>query len=116
MCRQKFSFISFCLVIIAINCAMVLVLIPKVSSYFGRSYNVSVYADGYDQLAANLAEGNGYRFYPDTAKTMLREPGYPMVLAAIFIAFGSNFTLVQLTNIVRSEERRVGKECRSRWS
>jgi len=100
MCRQKSLLIGLCLVIIAINCAMVLFVIPKASSYLGRSYNVSVYADGYDQLAANLAEGNGYRFYPDSAKTLLREPGYPMVLAAIFVAFGNNFTLVQLTNIV----------------
>lgn len=100
MCRQKISLIGLCLVIVAINCATVLVLIPRATSYLGRSYNAGVYADGYDQLAANLAKGNGYRFYPDTAKTLLREPGYPMVLAAIFIAFGSKFTLVQLTNIV----------------
>jgi hypothetical protein len=99
-CCQKSSPIRLFLVVIAINCAVVLVLIPRASSYFGGSYNVNVYADGYDQLAANLAEGNGYRFYPDTAKTLLREPGYPIVLAAIFVAFGRNFTLVQLTNIV----------------
>jgi hypothetical protein len=100
MCRQKSILIGLCLVVIAINCALVLVLIPRASVHFGPSYNVSRYADGYDQLAASLAEGNGYRFYPDTAETLLREPGYPMVLAAIFIAFGNNFTLVQLTNIV----------------
>lgn len=100
MCRQKPLLIGAYLVIIAINCAIVLVLIPMATSYFGGSYNVSVYADGYDQLAANLAKGNGYRFYPETAKTLLREPGYPMILAAIFIAFGNNFTLVQFTNII----------------
>ena len=27
-----------------------------------------------------------------------------------------NITVTDVENIVRSEERRVGKECRSRWS
>src|SRR3989454_11619875 len=30
--------------------------------------------------------------------------------------FVSNLTLDQLRDLLRSEERRVGKECRSRWS
>ena len=33
------------------------------------------------------------------------------ILAGIYIAFGAN-----VATAVRSEERRVGKECRSRWS
>ena len=98
--RNKSTLICLCLAIIAINCATVLLFIPRASGYFGGSYNVRTYADGYDQLAANLAGGNGYRFYPDTAKTLQREPGYPMLLAAIFLVFGNNFTAVQLTNIV----------------
>ena len=96
---QKSSPIRLLVVLIAINCAVVLFFVPIASYYLGGSYNVNVYADGYDQLATNLALGNGYRFFPNTARTLLREPGYPMVLAAIFIAFGQRFTLVQLTNI-----------------
>jgi len=99
MPSQKVSPIGLLLIFIAINCAVVLVLIPGVGRYLGGSYNVNVYADGYDQLATNLANGDGYRFFPDTARTALREPGYPMVLAAIFVAFGWSFTLVKLANI-----------------
>jgi len=97
---QKSYLITLCALVIAINCVTVLVLIPGASRYFGGSYNAGVYADGYDQLAENLAAGNGYRFYPDTAETLLREPGYPTVLAAIFIAFGKNFTIVRLANVL----------------
>jgi hypothetical protein len=96
---QKFSPTALFIALIALNCAMVLILIPSVSRHLGGSYNVSVYADGYDQLASNLAEGHGYRFFPDTARTLLREPGYPIILAVIFRVFGRRFTLVQLTNI-----------------
>lgn len=99
MHSRNFLPIGLLLVFIAINCAAVLFLIPWMSRYLGGSYNVTVYADGYDQLARNLADGNGYRFYPDTARTLLREPGYPMVLAGIFIAFGRRFAFVQLANI-----------------
>src|SRR3712207_9152349 len=37
-------------------------------------------------------------------------------LAAILAAAGADLTDVVRVGIVRSEERRVGKECRSRWS
>lgn len=99
MHAQKFSLSGLLLVFTAINCAVVLLLIPRASIFLGGSYNVNVYADGYDQLATNLADGNGYRFYAYTAPTLLREPGYPVVLAAIYILFGRSFTLVMLANI-----------------
>jgi 4-amino-4-deoxy-L-arabinose transferase-like glycosyltransferase len=97
---QKLSPVGWLLVFIAINCAVVLLLIPRASMVLAGSYNVNAYADGYDQLATNLADGNGYRFYAYTAPTLLREPGYPMVLAAIYMLFGRTFTLVLLANIV----------------
>ena len=33
-----------------------------------------------------------------------------------FYRYGIEISISSLLNIVRSEERRVGKECRSRWS
>ncbi|MGO9305291.1 MAG: glycosyltransferase family 39 protein [Candidatus Korobacteraceae bacterium] len=63
-------------------------------------YNQEEYADGYDQLATNLAEGHGYRMYPDTAPTMVREPGYPILLAGIFLVFGKRFVAVKLANML----------------
>jgi 4-amino-4-deoxy-L-arabinose transferase-like glycosyltransferase len=82
------------------NALIIFVLIPVASSHLGRFYTINHYADGYDQLAANLAEGNGYRFYPDTAKTLMREPGYPILLAGLFIAFGKSLTAVKLANML----------------
>ena len=38
---------------------------------------------------------------------------------AVFLLIGGVLTVLGITNIkgnIRSEERRVGKECRSRWS
>jgi len=79
---------------------LLVVVIPKISYRLHASYNQETYADGYDQLAANLAEGNGYRMYPDTAKTLMREPGYPILLAGIFSTFGNNFAVVKLANML----------------
>jgi 4-amino-4-deoxy-L-arabinose transferase-like glycosyltransferase len=76
------------------------VLIPTAGSHLERFYSINRDNDGYVQLAANLAEGNGYRFYPDTARTLMREPGYPILLAALFIAFGKSLTAVKLTNML----------------
>ena len=100
MGRQNCAVLGLVIGIIAINCALVLVLIPSVSTHIGGFYNANVYADGYQQLAANLAAGNGYRFYSDTALTLFREPGYPMVLAAVFTVLGPDFRLVQVANII----------------
>lgn len=97
--RSKLIWLVPCLSIVALKALIVLVLIPTASPHLRWSYSVNGYADGYDDLAANLAEGNGYRFYPDTAKTLMREPGYPLLLAGIFIAFGKNLTGVKLTNM-----------------
>ncbi|HKW34947.1 MAG TPA: glycosyltransferase family 39 protein [Candidatus Acidoferrum sp.] len=85
---------------VLLNAFILFVLIPKVSAHISGLYSQNYYADGYDQLAANLAAGNGYRFYPDTAQTLMREPGYPVLLAGIYKLFGSNFEIVKLMNMI----------------
>lgn len=100
ICRPKSLWIGSGLLIVAVNAIILFLLIPEVSSSISRFYNGNHYADGYDQLAANLVEGNGYRFYPDTAKTLMREPGYPILLAGIFMVFGKNFAMVKLANMI----------------
>jgi len=98
--RPKNSLIiSFCVLAIVVHATILFVVIPKISDRLHTSYNQDEYADGYDQLAANLVNGNGYRMYPETAKTLMREPGYPILLAGIFSLFGKNFTAVKLTNM-----------------
>ena len=88
------------LVLVLINILILFVIIPSASSQMGGLYNENRYADGYDQLAANLAAGNGYRFYPDTAQTLMREPGYPLLLAGIYKVFGNSFVFVKLANLM----------------
>jgi 4-amino-4-deoxy-L-arabinose transferase-like glycosyltransferase len=82
------------------NAAILFVGFPAVSSRMDHFYNQEEYVDGYDQLALNLMQGHGYRMYPDTAPTMSREPGYPVLLAGLFLLFGTGFTVVKVTNFV----------------
>lgn len=52
-----------------VNVLILFVLILKAGSRIRGLYIENQYADGHDRLAANLAAGNGYRFYPNTAQT-----------------------------------------------
>jgi 4-amino-4-deoxy-L-arabinose transferase-like glycosyltransferase len=97
---HRFLWIGLVLVVVTANLVALFVVIPRASSRIGRFYGENQYADGYDQLAANLASGNGYRFYPETAKTLMREPGYPILLAGIFVVFGNNLAAVQMANML----------------
>ncbi len=98
--RPKPSRTGLLLSILIINSLLLFIVIPQVSSRLRPFYNGNAYADGYDQIAENLAQGNGYRFFPDTARTLLREPGYPVLLAGIFLVFGKNFAAVKSANLV----------------
>ncbi len=98
--RTKNLLITLSVLVIVLNVVLLFVLIPELSSRLTLSHNQNAYADGYDQLADNLAQGNGYRFYPDTAHTLLREPGYPIFLAGIYLFLGNRFPLVMLANML----------------
>ncbi len=60
-------------------------LAPHVDALSGV---VAFGSDGYEKIAANLLDGNGYRIRNDVAPTMLRNPGYVLVVAGAFAAFG----------------------------
>jgi 4-amino-4-deoxy-L-arabinose transferase-like glycosyltransferase len=101
MTRQsKTLWIGLGLLTIVVNALLLFVVIPEASTRVRGLYSANQYADGYDQLAENLAAGNGYRFYPDTAQTLMREPGYPVLLAGIYKLFGNNFVIVKLCNML----------------
>jgi len=87
------------IILLVANALLLFIVIPAVSSRMNPAYGQDKYADGYDQLADNLAEGNGYRFYPETALTMMREPGYPVLLAGLQLAFGKSFLVVKAANM-----------------
>ncbi|MGE0114244.1 MAG: ArnT family glycosyltransferase [Steroidobacteraceae bacterium] len=73
-------------------------VLPLFEASLGSMYGIS-FADNYHMLAQNLAAGNGYRFTDDTALTMMREPGYPLVLAALFSVFGYGLSAPRVANL-----------------
>jgi 4-amino-4-deoxy-L-arabinose transferase-like glycosyltransferase len=97
---SKNRWIGLGILTVVLHAALVFFIIPAFSSRLAPSYNQDRFTDGYDALAANLVAGNGYRFYPETSLTLMREPGYPIVLAGLLLAFGSTFLAVKLTNVV----------------
>ncbi len=87
-------------VTLLVHAILLFFVFPALSARLSVSYNQDVFADGYDALAANLAAGNGYRFYPDTAPTLMREPGYPLLLAGVRLVFGDSLTAVKIVNLL----------------
>jgi 4-amino-4-deoxy-L-arabinose transferase-like glycosyltransferase len=97
--RAAYSLISLGILIALLHAAILFLVVPVLSNRVTPFYNQERFIDGYDQLAENLVRGNGYRFYPDTAKTLMREPGYPLFVAGLMLAFGSTLTAVKLANM-----------------
>lgn len=98
--RLNRRMISLGTCLLVAHAALLFFVIPEMSAKLAPSVNQDIYADGYELLASNLISGHGYRFYPDTAATMMREPGYPLVLAGLFTVLGKNFAFVKLVNML----------------
>jgi 4-amino-4-deoxy-L-arabinose transferase-like glycosyltransferase len=77
---------------IAVSAAVLvkLLLLLFALSYFkdqiSALYGIG-HADNYQTLAKSISHGRGYRFFPDTALTLMREPGYPYFLAVFVHEF-----------------------------
>jgi len=118
---EPFSWKSIFLILFAAllaYAAIVLVGVPDVRSPLARTYSLD-FGDLYDLIAKNLDQGNGYRVDPAMGNTMLREPGYPLLLAAVFklggygiqqarvacvlLAFGAALLLLQLTRKITGD-------------
>jgi 4-amino-4-deoxy-L-arabinose transferase-like glycosyltransferase len=118
---KAFSRKSIFLILFAalfVNGAIVLVGLPKVRSPLGLTYSMEL-GDLYDLIAKNLDQGNGYRVDPAMGNTMIREPGYPLLLAAVFklwgygiqqarvvcvlLAFGAALLLLRLTRKITGD-------------
>jgi 4-amino-4-deoxy-L-arabinose transferase-like glycosyltransferase len=118
---KPFSSKSIFLILFAallVNAAIVLVVLPEVRRPLALTYSVS-FGDLYDLIAKNLDEGNGYRVDPAMGYTMLREPGYPLLLAVVFrlagygiqqarvvcvlLAFGAALILLRLTRKITGD-------------
>ena len=115
---KRKSVVLALLAALLLNAAIVLVGLPKVSSPLALTYNMG-FGDLYDLIAKNLDQGNGYRADAAMGNTMLREPGYPLLLAAVFklwgygiqqarvvcvlLAFGAALLLLRLTRKITGD-------------
>jgi 4-amino-4-deoxy-L-arabinose transferase-like glycosyltransferase len=82
--------------------SLVVLGIPVLVSIFPDGWNTGHWPDDYDHLAQNVLQGWGFRFFPETADTMFRMPGFPFVLIVIFTIFGKSIIAVQIFNIICS--------------
>ncbi|MBD3335290.1 MAG: hypothetical protein GF355_07210, partial [Candidatus Eisenbacteria bacterium] len=87
--------------VLAAKLAALFLVIPHAKQIYPYM-NVDTFPDHYEKLAWNLAEGNGYRFFPDTAPTMARTPGYPLLLAPLFAVFGQSLAAAKILNLLLS--------------
>lgn len=78
--RQSLS-VPLLLVALLINALSVLVILPRAAATLDYTLQVG---DLYDLIATNLAQGHGYRVDAGMGETMLREPGYPLLVATVF--------------------------------
>jgi 4-amino-4-deoxy-L-arabinose transferase-like glycosyltransferase len=99
---SKRLLLALIVVAIVIKVGMTLVVIPQVNNLFPGRYDICCFVDLYDLIAANLVQGNGYRVFPDTSETLIREPGYVLLLAGIFSLFGRSLLAAQIVNVLLS--------------
>jgi len=86
--------------LIALHLIVLFAVSNAFTTHASSAYNQNGVTDGYDQLADNLLHGHGYRFYPQTALTMMREPGFPVFLAGLGLLFGPAFTVIKTANVL----------------
>lgn len=85
-----------------IKAVIAFVVFPRLTHTLGANYHSDLFPDDYDLIANNLIHGHGYRVYADTSETMLRSPGFVLVLAAIFALFGKSLLAVQVVQYFMS--------------
>lgn len=89
-------------ILLAFRLLIAFVIVPVLMHRVGANYVSELFPDRYGLIADNLVNGLGYRVYPDTSLTMLRSPGFVLVLAAIFACFGKSLLAVQIVQFILS--------------
>jgi len=84
--------------ILGLELVLSIFVLPQLLSVNDRLYSFG-FVDDYDKLGFMLSQGHGYRFTPQTGLTLMREPGYPLLLAGLFRLFGYGLLPVRLANI-----------------
>lgn len=108
---------------LAVNAAIVLVGLPRTGGVIPGTNGTLDYSvrfgDLYNRIADNLYEGHGYRVDSQMGETILREPGYPLLIAGMYrivghssqvpritcilLAFGSALLLLELTRKITGD-------------
>src|SRR3712207_9233155 len=91
---------------------MLAIVMTAVVSSYG---NISVYAENRNQVYSSNIEVKNYNQLTDELGKALAN-GVTDVKLNLEQSFAKEFRKTDEKYLGRSEERRVGKECRSRWS
>jgi len=83
--------------VLLVNAFMVLVVLPRAAGILNYSLELG---DLYDLIGTNLAQGHGYRVDAQMGETMLREPGHPLLIAAVFKVWGTGVQVPRLACII----------------
>jgi hypothetical protein len=83
----------------AAKALLLFVVLPGHSQQLKPLYQMR-FVDDYDKLAASIAAGRGYRLTPDGEPTLMREPGYPFLLALVFRVLGPELGAARAANLV----------------
>jgi len=86
---------------LVVKAAVLFVVLPAVSDSVAPGYSIG-FADLYDLIGLNVSQGNGYRAEAETTTTMIREPGYPLFLAAVFRVAGYHLEAARFANLLLS--------------
>jgi 4-amino-4-deoxy-L-arabinose transferase-like glycosyltransferase len=90
------------LLLLVLKALIAFAFIPTLTHVLGENYKSNLFPDDYDLIADNLINGHGYRVYADSSETMLRSPGFVLVLAGIFALFGKTLLVVQIVQYLMS--------------
>ena len=100
--KSAINFASAIAAAVTIKAFLLFVVIPYLTNTLPSGYEADKFPDQYDLIAMNLLDGNGYKIYADTSETMLRTPGFVLILAGIFSVFGHNLAATKAFNVLFS--------------
>jgi 4-amino-4-deoxy-L-arabinose transferase-like glycosyltransferase len=97
--RSAWAVLLIFSVVFLLTAAILFVTLPRLGQVFALKYGLA-FADGYELIADNLVHGKGYRIQANAGETMMREPGYPLFLAAAFEIGGFGIDTVRWANLL----------------
>lgn len=100
MNKDYYPGFALVVIVILLKIAILFWIVPQFVDVFPGLYQIDKFPDGYADIAMNLVQGHGYRFFPDTADTLLRTPAYPLLLSVVFAVFGKSLIAAKFLNMI----------------